>query len=62
MADSVVNRVEAETGRESYRARMLFSFFCAFGLVLTLIGVYFRGPGYAFVIPYIDTPGLHFNL
>ena len=43
-------------------AVMLFTLFCALGLIVTFIGVFFRGPGYAFVIPFIDTPGLHFNL
>src|SRR3569833_1904724 len=32
MADSVVNHVATETQRESYRARMLFSFFCVYVL------------------------------
>ena len=41
---------------------MLFTLFCALGLIVTFIGVFFRGPGYSFVIPFIDTPGLHFNL
>ncbi|MEA2611235.1 MAG: hypothetical protein QOG32_961, partial [Chloroflexota bacterium] len=24
--------------------------------------IFFRGPGYTFVIPYVTTPGLHFAL
>ena len=47
---------------ERKTAVMLFSLFCALGLVVTFIGVFFRGPGYSFVIPFIDSPGLHFNL
>ncbi len=48
-------------------AVVLFSMFCALGLFVTFVGIFFRGPGYAFVIPYLDffsigTPGLHFNL
>ena len=48
-------------------AVVLFSLFCALGLFVTFVGIFFRGPGYAFVIPYLDffsigTPGLHFNL
>jgi menaquinol-cytochrome c reductase cytochrome b/c subunit len=46
---------------------MLFSMFCVLGLVLTFVGIFFRGPGYAFTIPYLPffdnmTPGLHFAL
>ena len=46
---------------------VLFSLFCALGLFVTFVGIFFRGPGYAFVIPYLDffsigTPGLHFAL
>ena len=48
-------------------AVVLFSLFCALGLFVTFVGIFFRGPGYAFVIPYLDffsigTPGLHFAL
>ena len=32
------------------------------GLVVTFVGIFFRGAGYTFVLPYIDSPGLHFNL
>ncbi len=43
-------------------AVMLFTMFCVLGLVLTFVGIFFRGPGYAFVIPYVTSPGLHFAL
>jgi hypothetical protein len=41
--------------------------FCALGLTLTFVGIFFRGPGYSFVIPYLPffentSPGLHFSL
>ena len=46
---------------------VLFSLICILGLFLTFVGIFFRGPGYSFVIPYltffnIGTPGLHFAL
>ena len=46
---------------------VLFSLFCVLGLLVTFVGIFFRGPGYAFVIPYLEffeigTPGLHFAL
>ena len=41
-------------------AVLLFSLFCGFGLVLTFIGIFFRGPGYAFALPWVT--GLHFSL
>jgi len=46
---------------------VLFSMFATLGLFVTFVGIFFRGPGYAFVIPYltffpIGTPGLHFAL
>jgi menaquinol-cytochrome c reductase cytochrome b/c subunit len=48
-------------------AVVLFSLFCGLGLFVTFVGIFFRGPGYAFVIPYLEffsigTPGLHFAL
>jgi hypothetical protein len=43
-------------------AVMLFTFFCILGLIVTFIGIFFRGPGYTFVIPYVTSPGLHFAL
>ncbi len=41
-------------------AVLLFSLFCGLGLVLTFIGIFFRGPGYAFALPWVT--GLHFSL
>jgi hypothetical protein len=46
---------------------VLFSLFAALGLFVTFVGIFFRGPGYSFVIPYLEffsigTPGLHFAL
>ena len=43
-------------------AVMLFTFFCILGLIVTFVGIFFRGPGYTFVIPYVTSPGLHFAL
>src|SRR6476469_9235989 len=43
-------------------AVVLFSLFCILGLVVTFVGIFFRGPGYSFVIPYVTTNGLHFSL
>jgi menaquinol-cytochrome c reductase cytochrome b/c subunit len=39
---------------------LLFTLFCGLGLVLTFIGIFFRGPGYAFALPWVT--GLHFSL
>jgi quinol-cytochrome oxidoreductase complex cytochrome b subunit len=52
---------------ERKTAVMLFSFFCILGLVLTFVGIFFRGPGYSFVVPYLpffenSSEGLHFAL
>ena len=52
---------------ERKTAVILFSLFCILGLTLTFIGIFFRGPGYSFVIPYLpffpnSTNGLHFSL
>jgi menaquinol-cytochrome c reductase cytochrome b/c subunit len=41
-------------------AVILFTLFCGLGLVLTFIGIFFRGPGYAFALPWVT--GLHFSL
>ncbi len=59
-----VDRGNIGVNRPSERktAVILFSMFCILGLVLTFVGVFFRGPGYAFAIPYITTSGLHFSL
>src|SRR3954468_12288073 len=37
---------------ERKTAVMLFTMFCILGLVLTFVGIFFRGPGYGFAIPY----------
>ena len=47
---------------ERKTAVVLFTLFCILGLVVTFIGIFFRGPGYSLVIPYLQTPGLHFSL
>ena len=47
---------------ERKTAVMLFTMFCVLGLLVTFVGIFFRGPGYTFVIPYVTTPGLHFAL
>jgi quinol-cytochrome oxidoreductase complex cytochrome b subunit len=39
---------------------MLFTLFCALGLVVTFLGIFFRGPGYAFTLPWVD--GFFFSL
>ena len=39
---------------------MVFTIFCAAGLVVTFIGAFFRGPGYAWSLPWVD--GLFFAL
>jgi quinol-cytochrome oxidoreductase complex cytochrome b subunit len=43
-------------------AVILFTLFCILGLTLTFIGIFFRGPGYGFAIPYVTTAGFHFAL
>jgi quinol-cytochrome oxidoreductase complex cytochrome b subunit len=64
-----VDRAQVDVHRPSERktAVVLFSLFCILGLTLTFIGIFFRGPGYSFVIPYLpffqnSTNGLHFAL
>ena len=59
-----VDRENIHATRPSERktAVMLFSMFCILGLIVTFIGIFFRGPGYTFVIPYVTSPGLHFAL
>jgi hypothetical protein len=47
---------------ERKTAVVLFSLICILGLFLTFVGIFFRGPGYTFVIPYVTSPGLHFAL
>ena len=59
-----IDRANIHTIRPSERktAVALFTLFCILGLTLTFVGIFFRGPGYTFVIPYVTTPGLHFAL
>src|SRR5665647_1641965 len=57
-----VDRENIRANRPSDRktAVVLFSLFCSLGLVLTFLGIFFRGPGYAFTLPWIN--GFHFSL
>jgi hypothetical protein len=64
-----LDRGNLATNRPSDRktAVVLFTLFAGLGLFVTFVGIFFRGPGYAFVIPYLEffsigTPGLHFAL
>jgi hypothetical protein len=59
-----VDRGNLLTTRPSQRktAVVLFTLFCILGLTVTFVGIFFRGPGYSFVIPYVTTNGLHFSL
>ncbi len=41
-------------------AVVLFSLLAILGLVVTFIGIFFRGPGYAYTLPWVS--GLHFSL
>ena len=59
--------VEAHHPSERKTAIVLFTLLCILGLTVTFIGIFFRGPGYSFVIPYLpffenSTNGLHFAL
>ena len=54
------NRLVRPSERKT--AVMLFTFFCILGLTVTFVGIFFRGPGYTFVVPYLTSPGLHFAL
>jgi quinol-cytochrome oxidoreductase complex cytochrome b subunit len=47
---------------ERKTAVVLFTLFCILGLTLTFVGIFFRGPGYAFAIPFVTTAGFHFAL
>jgi len=52
---------------ERKTAVVLFTLFCILGLTVTFIGIFFRGPGYSFVVPYLpffenSVDGLHFAL
>ncbi len=59
-----VDRGDVGATRPSQRktAVVLFTLFCILGLTLTFVGVFFRGPGYGFAIPYVTTAGFHFAL
>ncbi len=57
-----VDRGNPTATRPSERktAVVLFSLFAGLGLVVTFVGIFFRGPGYSFVLPWVS--GLHFSL
>ena len=61
-------RTSRRSARPSARPRsMLFSLLCVLGLMVTFVGVFFRGPGYSLVTPFLPffdnfTNGLHFAL
>lgn len=60
-------KITATRPSERKTAVVLFSLFCTLGLVVTFIGIFFRGAGYALVVPYVpffenSTQGLHFAL
>jgi quinol-cytochrome oxidoreductase complex cytochrome b subunit len=64
-----IDREKPEAHRPSERktAVMLFSLLCILGLTVTFIAIFFRGPGYSLVVPYLpffdnSTNGLHFSL
>src|SRR6185503_11876526 len=59
-----VDRADITATRPSQRktAVILFTLFCILGLVLTFVGIFFRGPGYTFIIPYVTAPGMYFSL
>jgi len=59
--------IEAKRPSERKTAVMLFSLLCILGLTVTFIAIFFRGPGYSLVVPYLpffdnSTNGLHFSL
>jgi menaquinol-cytochrome c reductase cytochrome b/c subunit len=59
--------VDAKKPSERKTAVMLFSLLCILGLTVTFIAIFFRGPGYSLVVPYLpffdnSTNGLHFSL
>jgi len=59
--------IEAKRPSERKTAVLLFSLICILGLAVTFIGIFFRGPGYSLVVPYIPffdnySNGLHFSL
>jgi menaquinol-cytochrome c reductase cytochrome b/c subunit len=61
------SNIEAKRPAERKTAVMLFSLLCILGLMVTFVGVFFRGPGYSLVTPFLPffdnfTNGLHFAL
>jgi len=59
-----IDREHVLATRPSQRktAVSLFTMLLVVGLALTFVGIFFRGPGYAFIIPYITAPGVYFAL
>jgi hypothetical protein len=59
-----VDRGNLQTFRPSERktAVVLFSLFCTLGLILTFVGIFFRGAGYSFQAPLVTPFAFHFNL
>src|SRR2546423_8824552 len=60
-------KVLATRPSERKTTAALLTLFCILGLTVTFIGIFFRGPGYSFVIPYLpffqnSTNGFHFAL
>ena len=58
---------ERKRPAERKTAVVLFSLLCILGLFVTFVAVFFRGPGYSLVTPYLPffdnfTNGLHFSL
>ena len=47
---------------ERKTAVMLFTMLLSLGLIVTFVGIFFRGPGYTFVIPFVTAPGVYFAL
>jgi quinol-cytochrome oxidoreductase complex cytochrome b subunit len=59
--------IEAKKPSDRKTAVVLFSLLCVLGLMVTFVGVFFRGPGYSLVTPFLPffdnfTDGLHFAL
>jgi quinol---cytochrome c reductase cytochrome c subunit, bacillus type len=59
--------IDAKKPSERKTAVMLFSLLCILGLTVTFIAIFFRGPGYSLVVPYLpffdnSSNGLHFSL
>jgi len=59
-----IDRGDILATRPSQRktAVALFTMVLVVGLALTFVGIFFRGPGYSFIIPYITAPGVYFAL